>query len=141
MSIARYIREIGRGRDGARSLSQADARDLMEQLLDRSVSDLEIGAFALAMRIKGESVAELAGFLAAANHRCIAMPTAAPTVVLPRMPGAGTSRPSSTRRRFVRRWRDCSRCARWSARWASWAARPATKRPPEEGPGRPQRAR
>ena len=88
MSIARYIREIGRGREGARSLAQTDAQDLMNQVLDRSVTDLEIGAFALAMRIKGESVAELIGFLAAAHQRCIAIRTDRPTVVLPSYNGS-----------------------------------------------------
>jgi len=53
MSIAHYIKEIGRGSEGARSLDSTQAADLMAQVLDRSVSDLEIGAFALAMRIKG----------------------------------------------------------------------------------------
>ena len=67
MTIAHHIREIGRGKDGARSLGQEQAYDLMSQVLDRSVSDLEIGAFAMAMRIKGESVPELAGFLQAAH--------------------------------------------------------------------------
>ena len=88
MSIARYIREIGRGRDGARSLNREDAHDLMTQVLERSVTDLEIGAFALAMRIKGESVAELIGFLGAANERCIAIRTDRPTVVLPSYNGS-----------------------------------------------------
>ncbi len=63
MSIATYIREIGRGKEGARSLTQPQAYDLFCQVLDGHVTDLEIGAFALAMRIKGESIAELAGFL------------------------------------------------------------------------------
>jgi len=88
MSIARYIREIGRGHDGARSLDLAGAHDLMSQVLDRSVTDLEIGAFALAMRIKGESVAELVGFLGAAQERCIAIPTDRPTIVLPSYNGS-----------------------------------------------------
>ena len=51
MAIASYIKEIGRGKEGARSLSEEQAHDLMSQVLDRSVTDLEIGAFALAMRI------------------------------------------------------------------------------------------
>jgi anthranilate phosphoribosyltransferase len=57
-------------------------------VLDRSVTDLEIGAFALAMRIKGESVPELAGFLTAAHERCIAIRTPQPTIVLPSYNGA-----------------------------------------------------
>ena len=55
MSIAAYIKEIGRGKDGARSLDREQADDLMSQVLDGRVSDLEIGAFAIAMRIKGET--------------------------------------------------------------------------------------
>ena len=88
MSIAHHIREIGRGKDGTRSLSEAQAHDLMSQVLDRSVTDLEIGAFAIAMRIKGESIAEMAGFLAAAHERCIRVPNRRPTVVLPSYNGA-----------------------------------------------------
>ena len=74
MSIASYIKEIGRGKDGARSLTAAQAHDLMSQVLDGRVTDLEIGAFAMAMRIKGESVDELAGFLDAVHERCITAP-------------------------------------------------------------------
>ena len=88
MAIANYIREIGRGKDGARSLSEAQAHDLMSQVLDGRVSDLELGGFALAMRIKGESVAELSGFLAATHERCIRLPLHRPTVMLPSYNGA-----------------------------------------------------
>jgi anthranilate phosphoribosyltransferase len=88
MAIAHYIKEIGRGKEGARSLTEAQAHDLMGQVLDGSVTDLEIGAFALAMRIKGETVAELAGFLAAAHERCIPLRTARPTIVLASYNGA-----------------------------------------------------
>ena len=88
MSIASYIKVIGRGRDGARSLDRAQAHDLMSQVLDGRVTDLEIGAFALAMRIKGETVAELAGFLDAVHERCIAMRIDRPTVVLPSYNGS-----------------------------------------------------
>jgi anthranilate phosphoribosyltransferase len=88
MSIAPYIKEIGRGKEGARSLTQTQAYDLMSQVLDGRVTDLEIGAFAIAMRIKGESVAELAGFLEAVHERCIAVRPERATVVLPSYNGA-----------------------------------------------------
>ena len=88
MAITSYIKEIGRGKDGARSLSEAQAHDLMSQVLDGRVTDLEVGAFALAMRIKGESIHELAGFLAAAHERCIAIRPTRPTIVLPSYNGA-----------------------------------------------------
>lgn len=64
---ARFIKEIGRGKDGARSLSRDDACQLYAAMLDGRVSDLELGAILLAMRIKGESVDEIAGFLDAAE--------------------------------------------------------------------------
>jgi len=88
MAITSYIKEIGRGKEGARSLSEAQAHDLMSQVLDGRVTDLEIGAFALAMRIKGESVHELVGFLNAAHERCIPIRTPHPTIVLPSYNGA-----------------------------------------------------
>jgi anthranilate phosphoribosyltransferase len=88
MGIARYIRDIGRGRDGARSLGIDDAHDLMSQVLDGTVTDLEIGAFAIAMRIKGESVGELTGFLRAADARCIDLRADGPALVLPSYNGS-----------------------------------------------------
>ena len=88
MGIASYIREIGRGREGARSLERPQAHDLMSQVLDGRVTDLEVGAFALAMRIKGESVAELSGFLDAVHARCIPIGAAGPSVVLPSYNGS-----------------------------------------------------
>ncbi|SHN42504.1 Anthranilate phosphoribosyltransferase [Duganella sacchari] len=64
---ARFIKEIGRGKNGARSMTRADARDLYQAMLDGRVSDLELGGILLSMRIKGESVDEIAGFLEAAE--------------------------------------------------------------------------
>ena len=55
MGIAHYLKEIGRGHAGARALDRAQACDLMGQILDGQVSDLEVGGFCLAMRIKGAS--------------------------------------------------------------------------------------
>jgi anthranilate phosphoribosyltransferase len=71
MSIAAYIKVIGRGKEGARALTREHAHDLMSKVLDGRVSDLEVGAFCLAMRIKGETPEELMGFLQATTERCI----------------------------------------------------------------------
>eukprot|EP01041_Mallomonas_annulata_P011125 gene11125-23254_t len=49
MAIGNYIKEIGRGKDGARALTREQADDLFGQVLDGSVTDLEVGAFCLAM--------------------------------------------------------------------------------------------
>lgn len=65
---APFIKEIGRGVKGARSMSRADAFILYEAMLAGRVSDLALGGILLAMRIKGESVDEIAGFLDAAER-------------------------------------------------------------------------
>ena len=91
MGISHYIKEIGRGKDGARSLTQAQAADLLSQVLDAQVSDLEIGAFCLAMRIKGETPTEMAGFLDAVHQRLQLVPahdSGSTTVVIPSYNGA-----------------------------------------------------
>lgn len=90
MSIAAYIKVIGRGKDGARPLDTDQARDLLNQVLDGHVTDLEVGAFALAMRIKGETVQELDGFVQSTLAHCLPLPTppAGGVVVLPSYNGA-----------------------------------------------------
>jgi anthranilate phosphoribosyltransferase len=88
MGIAKYIKEIGRGKDGARSLARAQAADLMGQVLDGGVTDLEIGGFCLAMRIKGETPEEMAGFLDAVHARLTKVPFDGPAVVIPSYNGA-----------------------------------------------------
>ena len=89
MGISHYIKDIGRGKDGARSLTREQAADLMGQVLDGAVTDLEIGAFCLAMRIKGETAEEMAGFLDATHARLNRLPdNGETTVVLPSYNGA-----------------------------------------------------
>ncbi|MDQ7743096.1 DNA-binding protein YbiB [Hydrogenophaga pseudoflava] len=93
MSISHYIKEIGRGKDGARSLTREQATDLFGQVLDGTVTDLEVGGFCLAMRIKGETPDEMAGFLDATHARLQRLPQGhhgrdLTTVVLPSYNGA-----------------------------------------------------
>ena len=88
MSISHYIKDIGRGRDGAKALDRTKATDLMGQILDGQVSDLELGAFCIAMRIKGETDQEMAGFLDATHARLQTISTLSPVVVLPSYNGA-----------------------------------------------------
>jgi anthranilate phosphoribosyltransferase len=88
---ARFIKEIGRGKDGARGMTRADAEALYGAMLAGRVSDVELGAVLLALRIKGESVDEIAGFLAAAEASFA--PLAAPAgpyapIVIPSYNGA-----------------------------------------------------
>src|SRR5512133_1144739 len=89
MGIGNYIKVIGRGKDGARALTRAQAADLFGQVLDWSVTDLEVGAFCLAMRIKGETPEEMCGFLDATSSRLNPVPAGKqPVVVLPSYNGA-----------------------------------------------------
>ena len=89
MGIGKYIKEIGRGKEGARALTREQATDLFGQVLDGAVTDLEIGGFCLAMRIKGETAQEMAGFLDATDARLNKIPACdKPVVVIPSYNGA-----------------------------------------------------
>ena len=69
MNYAHFIRELGRGREGARNLSLEEAQQLYGAMLDGGVPELELGAIAIALRVKGETFDEMIGFLSAANER------------------------------------------------------------------------
>jgi hypothetical protein len=90
MGIGHYIKDIGQGKEGARDISRTQAADLMGQILDAQVSPLELGAFCIAMRIKGETPDEMAGFLDAVHQRMqrIRAPGDQPVVVIPSYNGA-----------------------------------------------------
>lgn len=60
----------------------------MGQILDGEVSDLELGAFVMAMRMKGETLDELAGFLDAAHERCLRLRSDRPVVLIPSYNGS-----------------------------------------------------
>jgi len=61
-SCAPFIKEIGRGKDGARGLPREQAKTLFSAILRGEVSDFELGAVLIALRVKGESHDELIGF-------------------------------------------------------------------------------
>jgi anthranilate phosphoribosyltransferase len=90
VGISQYLKEIGRGKQGARPLDRARASDLFGQILDGEVSDLEVGAFCIAMRVKGETPEEMCGFLDAAHARLRRVHAASgkTVVVLPSYNGA-----------------------------------------------------
>ena len=91
MTYAHYIKEIGRGAEGASHLSSEDARQLYAAMLDGGVPDLELGAIIVALRVKGESLDEMLGFMAAVDDRtqCLEKPHGrVRPVVLPTYNGA-----------------------------------------------------
>jgi anthranilate phosphoribosyltransferase len=90
VGISQYLKEIGRGKQGARPLAREQAADLFGQILDGTVTDLEIGAFCIAMRVKGETPEEMCGFLDATHARLqrVRSATGRPVIVLPSYNGA-----------------------------------------------------
>jgi len=90
MGIAHFIREIGRGKQGAKDLSREQACALMTEVLGGSVDPVALGAFCIAMRIKGETADEMMGFLDATQKhlQMFSNPHDQPIVVLPSYNGA-----------------------------------------------------
>lgn len=88
--LARIIREIGRGKNAARDLNREDARALFSALLAGEIPDLQLGAVLMALRIKGESLEELAGFLEAceSSYAHLAAPPNTVPLVIPAYNGA-----------------------------------------------------
>jgi anthranilate phosphoribosyltransferase len=90
MDYAALIKELGRGARGARDLPREQAQALFGAMLDGQVPDMELGAMLIALRVKGESADEVAGFLAAMQARtaALAAPPGPRTVLLPSFNGA-----------------------------------------------------
>lgn len=59
MDAQPYIKEIGRGREGARGLSYQSAIAMFDAMFGGGFADVELGAILIALRMKGESVEEL----------------------------------------------------------------------------------
>lgn len=88
--LTRIIKEIGRGKNAARDLNHDDAHALFAAMLADEIPDLQRGAILMALRIKGESLEELAGFLEAceACYTHLAAPLNTVPVVIPAYNGA-----------------------------------------------------
>ncbi len=67
MELAQLIAKVARGKHGARDLSQEQACLAWSCLLRDDVDPVQLGAFLIAMRVKGETAAELAGFVQASR--------------------------------------------------------------------------
>jgi anthranilate phosphoribosyltransferase len=85
-----FLKRIGRGNAGARSLAQPEARALFGAMLDGAVAELELGGLLVAFRMKGESLEEIAGALAALQARLRPVPIdpARPAIAIPSYNGA-----------------------------------------------------
>jgi len=63
--FAQYIRTLGKGKRGQRSLSQQDAYNACQLILNGEVEDIQLGAFLMLMRMKEETAEEIAGIVQA----------------------------------------------------------------------------
>ena len=91
MDYRKIIKEIGRGKNHARSLDFDTARGLYSRMLAGDVPDLELGGILLALRIKGEGEEEMLGFYEAMQQQTIRLtpPVAKPMpIVIPTYNGA-----------------------------------------------------
>lgn len=68
------IKEVGRGKRGARDLNYDEARRAAELILSGESTAAQTGAFLLAERVKMESTDELLGFVDALRDRCMRHP-------------------------------------------------------------------
>ncbi|MFW2078150.1 glycosyl transferase family protein [Acinetobacter sp. ULE_I010] len=67
--FAQYIRIIGKGKNGARSLTYDEAYHAFSMILKDEVLDVQLGAFLMLLRVKEESVDELTGFVQATKDQ------------------------------------------------------------------------
>ncbi len=67
--FAQYVRIVGKGKNGSRSLSYQEAYDAFSLILNGEVLDVQLGAFLMLLRVKEESVEELHGFVQATRDQ------------------------------------------------------------------------
>lgn len=67
--FAQYIRIIGKGKTGSRSLTQEEAYNAFRLILEKEVLDVQVGAFLMLLRVKEESIDELTGFVQATKDK------------------------------------------------------------------------
>ncbi|MGH7254758.1 MAG: anthranilate phosphoribosyltransferase [Nitrospirales bacterium] len=81
--MERFIAKIGKGQKAWKDLTWEEAKEAMRLLIEQRATPVQVGAFLAAMRIKVESVTELAAFTAAARTYVPPVPVPVPVVDLP----------------------------------------------------------
>ena len=89
MEFSDFIAKIGKGQKASKDLTWDEAKQAVRRLIEGQATPAQVGAFLLAMRVKMESVAELAAFTAAAREYVppLALPRNLPVVDLPTYAG------------------------------------------------------
>ena len=93
LDVRPYLKQVGRGNVGARGLSRQAMQALFGAMLDGAIDDLELGGLLIAFRMKGESLDEIAGALAALQARLAPVPIdpQRPVISIPSYNGARRS--------------------------------------------------
>jgi len=74
-AFAEYVRILGKGKRGARSLTEEEAHAAMTMIIRGEAEAVQIGAFLMLIRVREETPEEVAGFVGAARN-AIAYPAA-----------------------------------------------------------------
>ena len=67
--FAQYVRILGKGKTGTRSLTTEEAQQAMGMIMAGDVEDIQLGAFLMLLRVKEESHGELTGFVRAIRQQ------------------------------------------------------------------------
>lgn len=88
-SMQQFIAKIGKGQKTSKDLTWEESKQAMKLLIEGTASPVQVGGFLIAMRLKTESVTELASFTAAARHYIPPIPNVAglPVVDVPTYAG------------------------------------------------------
>lgn len=79
--FAKYIQILGKGRNGARSLTRDEAYEAMKLITTYDIEPEQIGAFMMLMRVKEETADEVAGFTQALKESIPAIKTPRPVAI------------------------------------------------------------
>jgi anthranilate phosphoribosyltransferase len=69
--FASYVRILGKGKSGSRSLTRAEAREAFGMIIRGETREVQVGAFLMLLRVKEETGEELAGFVEACREAMI----------------------------------------------------------------------
>ncbi|WP_454064093.1 anthranilate phosphoribosyltransferase [Candidatus Nitrospira salsa] len=80
--MQQFIAKVGKGHKRTKDLTWDEAKESMRTIIESQATPGQIGAFLMAMRIKTESISELASFTAAARQYVAPLKVPSPTTVV-----------------------------------------------------------
>lgn len=80
--LSEFIAKIGKGQKASKDLTWEEAKQAMRLLIEGQATQVQVGAFLLAMRVKMESVTELAAFTSVAREYIPPLPLPAGLALL-----------------------------------------------------------